>query len=132
MKKILCLLLMLSLLSGCLGEEPEQVDDAALPSVMVDGQLYWLMFNSKYAVEAPAEEFWVGTVTSLVPYNRVPSENDQTNVEACLNQPYAFVDGVFMIYAENVPFYSVEGNVASFAGYYCDSWFKCEIADWMQ
>ncbi len=73
-------------------------NDTALPSVMAEGTLYWLQYNPEDVITAPEDSMIAGTVTSLVPYNRLPSENGKMNQEACLGQPYAFVNGAFAVY----------------------------------
>ncbi len=123
MRKFICCLLIIFLLTGCLGLYSEDAADCAPPLVMVDGHLYWIYDSYEYLVDAPDEELWAGTITSIVPYNRAPTENDQTNQECCLNQPYAFINGQLVVYMENIPLYK-DGNLAE---YNFDGWFKCKL-----
>ena len=122
MKKFFWVFIIFFLFSGCLGEFTEDPDNCALPSVMVGNQLYLLDFSYYNIVDAPEEKFWVGTITSCIPYSSVPSKNEQTNQKVCLNQPYAFVNNTLFIHASGVSFFLDDGKVE----YNYEGWFKCE------
>lgn len=65
--------------------------------VMVDGTLYCrVLDNQNDFTSTPNESEISGTITSLI-IGRSPIENDQTNREECLNQPYAFVDDKLLV-----------------------------------
>ena len=109
MKKIclLCLLLALitTLLLACGGQSEAEstapsttefvfptsgtVADRAPPYLMIDGTLYWVG-GQRYLLPIGEEDI-VGYVTSTVPGNRTPTENDQSNCIS-VGTPYALYE----------------------------------------
>lgn len=109
MKKIGILILLLTLLTtlllACGGQKEAEntapsttefvfptsgtVADRAPPYLMIDGTLYWVGAQ-RYRLPI-GEENIVGYVTSTVPGNRCPTENDQSNCIA-VGTPYALYE----------------------------------------
>ena len=93
------------------------LNDCAPPTVFVEGKRYWCRLDR--AAPAPEDSQIAGRFTVLKPYNLVA--DGETNVECCINQPYAFVDGELVVYAVGVSRSTPTGEIEKF-----DSWFYCE------
>lgn len=99
-KSFLLLLLIMTLLNACaLPTEVENMYNTAPLSVMVDGKLYYTSSQKAEDVESP-------TISGYIRYQSVadntsPGENDTSNFSACVGQPYAFVNGVMILFYNN-------------------------------
>lgn len=82
---------------------PQVCFDDCPPSVMVDGARYYCFSEEAQAV--PGEDEITGYIRSYVDISGMPAENDQSNFPACLEQPYAWVEGQLLLY------YSGQWNV---------------------
>ena len=94
-------------------------NDGAPPTVFVEGKRYWCRLDR--TAPAPEDSQIAGKFTVLKPYNLVADADGETNVECCINQPYAFVDGELIVYAVGVSRSTPTGEIEEF-----DSWFYCE------
>ncbi len=70
--------------------------DACPPSVMIDGTTYYA-FSEKYDV-TPTQDQISGYIRSCVDISGMPKKDDQSNFPACVDQPYAFVEGQLLLY----------------------------------
>ena len=97
LKPLLLLVLLCAVLAWCHWGPGEALPaNGCPPSVMVDGTLYYA-FSAR--TPAPEEGALSGTIRSQsVPITTVPQEDDTSNFEACVGQPYAFVDGELLLY----------------------------------
>lgn len=95
------------------------LNDCAAPTVFVEGKRYWCRLDR--TAPAPEDSQIAGKFTVLKPYNLVADADGETNVECCINQPYAFVDGELVVYAVGVSRSTPTGEIEEF-----DSWFYCE------
>lgn len=113
---ILVLLIVLSLCVACtdggklsddptpsLSPEEEMADDAQPPSIMINGQVYYCFGADGGLV--PTEDQICGTIKSMCKEashtNEIPSENEQANFPAALDQPYAIKDGKVYLFWSN-------------------------------
>ena len=117
MKKLLCLLtalLLLVTLAACAPAPPEPTaepstmpfDNSSLEvntcpcSVMVNGELFFTYFEQADIDEETVQP--AGTITrSSCDISSTPKENDTSNFEACVDQPYAWVDGDLILFYQN-------------------------------
>ena len=65
-------------------------------AVMVNGQVYTT--GSQKAAVIPENSQISGYIRSAVPASTMPAENGQSNFQACVDQPYAFVNGALLLY----------------------------------
>lgn len=100
-------------------DDGDSVEDCAPPTVFVEGKRYWCRLDR--TAPAPEDSQIAGRFTVLKPYNLVADTDGETNVECCINQPYAFVDGELIVYAVGVSRSTPTGEIEKF-----DSWFYCE------
>lgn len=100
MKKIIIAGLVLALLCGAWmafsSKEDELVYDSAPLSIMVDGVLY---LTGGEAVTLDFKPAAAGYITEVsVGPNTTPQKDGTSNFEACVNQPYAYVNGSLVLY----------------------------------
>lgn len=105
---VLVLLIVLSLCAACseggklfddptpsLSPKEEMADDTQPPSIMINGQVCYCFGADGGLV--PTEEQICGTIKSMCKEashtNEIPSENEQANFPAALDQPYGIKDG---------------------------------------
>lgn len=69
-------------------------------SVKIDGTLYYTYM--KPAPTPPEESQITGYIRSCVAGTEKPTENDQSNFESCVGEPYAMVDGQLLLRANGV------------------------------
>lgn len=113
------LLLSAEMLFRSLLSTDSEPNDGAPPTVFVEGKRYWCRLDR--TAPAPEDSQIAGRFTVLKPYNLVADADGETNVECCINQPYAFVDGELVVYAVGVSRSTPTGEIEKF-----DSWFYCE------
>ncbi len=65
-------------------------------SVMIDGTVYYT-FSEKSDV-TPTQEQISGYIRSCEDISGMPKKDDQSNFSACVDQPYAFVEGQLLLY----------------------------------
>lgn len=65
-------------------------------AVMVDGTVY--ITGCEKAEQEPEDKDIKGYIRSAVHASQMPEENDQSNFDACVGQPYAIVDGQLLLF----------------------------------
>jgi len=102
MQKCLCLLtafVLLLSLAACMSDDDFVVNTCPF-SVMVDGQLFHTYYEK--AVVDPDAIQPAGTIThASCNITAVPADNNTSNWEECVGQPYAWVDGDLILFYEN-------------------------------
>ena len=90
---VISAVLMILLVAGCI----PRISNWTCPmAVMVNGQIYTT--GTQKASLVPESSQISGYIRSAVSISTMPTENDQSNFQACVDQPYAFVNGMLLLY----------------------------------